>query len=66
MVGSLVIWFCTGRCVLLLEVAVKSGMTELKPLRLCPTPIGQGGRLVRPSLFWPLLQTFVSGLVKGA
>jgi hypothetical protein len=28
--GSIVLWFCTGRRVLLGEVAVKSGMTELE------------------------------------
>jgi hypothetical protein len=29
-VGSSLLWFCTGRCVLLVEVAVKSGMSELE------------------------------------
>jgi hypothetical protein len=28
--GSIVLWFCTGRRVLLVEVTVKSGMAELK------------------------------------
>jgi hypothetical protein len=27
---SIVLWFCTGRCVLLGEVALKSGMSELE------------------------------------
>jgi len=28
--GSILLWFCTGRRILLGEVAVKSGMTELE------------------------------------
>jgi hypothetical protein len=28
--GGILLWFCTGRRVLLGEVAVKSGMTELE------------------------------------
>jgi hypothetical protein len=28
--GSIVLWFCAGRRVLLVEVALKSGMSELE------------------------------------
>jgi hypothetical protein len=28
--GSMLLWLCTGRCILLGKVAVKSGMTELE------------------------------------
>jgi hypothetical protein len=50
----------------LLPWGIPTSMGYPETFSICPTPIGQGGRLVWPSLFWPLLQTFVSSLVKGA
>ena len=42
-VGSSLLWFCTGRCVLLGEVAVKNGMTELEQA-LGPSRVYAPGR----------------------
>jgi hypothetical protein len=68
--GSMFLWFCTGRCVLFGEVAVKSGMTEreqaLEALEGGAECVGTSGFTTREDVLLATTSPSEAKLVKGA
>jgi hypothetical protein len=68
--GSSLLWFCTGRCVLLGEVAVTSGMSELEQaleaLGARAECVGTSGFTTREDVLLATTSPNEAKLVKGA
>ena len=68
--GSIVLWLCTGRRVLLGEDAVKSGMTELEQaleaLGAGAERVGTSGFTTREDVLLAAISSSAQKLVKGA